>query len=128
MRFCERYCNEWLPNSDFSTPGKGCDKCRARDKEYKKNYKSNLQKREAAACSPSAHKKLKSQVVNRDTGGETDLHDEQSDTQMMDVMEAQGNHDLNDEQSDEQMKDVVEEQGNHDLNDEQSDEQMKDVM
>jgi lipoate-protein ligase A len=107
MRFCERYCNEWLPNSDFSTPGKGCDKCRARDKEYKKNYKSNLQKREAAARSPSAHKKLKSQVVNRDTGGETDLHDEQSDTQMMDVMEAQGNHDLNNEQSDEQMKDVM---------------------
>jgi hypothetical protein len=65
---------------------------------------------------------------SNNTGGETDLHDEQSDTQMMDVMEAQGNHDLNDEQSDEQMKDVMEEQGNHDLNSEQSDEQMKDVM
>jgi hypothetical protein len=107
MRFCERYCKEWLPNSEFSTPGKGCDKCRARDKQYKKNYQSNLQKREAAARSPSAQKKLKSQLVNRDTGGETDLHDEQSDTQMMGVMEAQGNHDLNDEQSDEQMKDVM---------------------
>jgi hypothetical protein len=59
MRFCERYCNEWLPNSDFSTPGKGCDKCRRRDKEYKQNYKSNLQKREAEERSPSANKKLK---------------------------------------------------------------------
>jgi hypothetical protein len=59
MRFCERYCNEWLPNSDFSTPGKGCDKGRRRDKEYKQNYKSNLQKREAEERSPSANKKLK---------------------------------------------------------------------
>jgi hypothetical protein len=78
MRFCDRYCNKWLPNSDFSTPGKGCDKCRRRDKEYKQNYKSNLQKREAEERSPSANKKLKAQrqgmeaaVVNRDRGGET---------------------------------------------------------
>jgi hypothetical protein len=64
--------------------------------------------------SPSAHKKLKAQpqgmeaaVVNHDTGGGTDLNDEQSDAQLKEVMQEQGNGDLNDEQSNDQMMDVM---------------------